>query len=56
MSSLEIKSDKEIDWLDNNSFLTLKKKIDKEFFYTLAASNFEDLKQIEKKISKIESG
>ncbi len=55
LCSLEIKSNKEIDWLDNNNFLTLKKKIDKDFFYTLAASNFEDLKQIEEKISKVES-
>ena len=55
LSSLEIKSSKEIDWLDNNSFLTLKKKIDNDFFYTLTAYNFEDLKKIESEISKNET-
>lgn len=55
LSSLEIKSSKEINWLDNNSFLTLKKKIDNDFFYTLTAYNFEDLKKIESEISKNET-
>ena len=55
LSSLEIKTNEEIDWLENSNLLTLKKKIDKDFFYTFAANNFEDLKQIEKRISKIES-
>ena len=51
LSSLEIKTNKEIDWLDNNSFLNLKKKMDDQFFYTLIASNFEDLKKIENQLS-----
>ena len=55
LSSLEIKTNEEIDWLENSNLLTLKKKIDKDFFYTFAANNFEDLKQIEKIIFKIES-
>tara|TARA_B100000902_G_C27294601_1_gene909181 strand:+ start:53 stop:607 length:555 start_codon:yes stop_codon:yes gene_type:complete len=55
LSSLEIKSSKEINWLDNNSFLTLKKKINNDFFYTLTANNFEDLKKIEIEISKSET-
>ena len=55
LSSLEIKSSKEINWLDDNSFLTLKKKIDNDFFYTLTAYNFEDLRKIENEISKNES-
>ncbi len=52
LSALEIQSSKEIDWLNKNSFLTLKKKTDNSFFYTLAAYSFEDLKKIEKEISK----
>jgi len=55
LSSLEIKSSKEINWLDSNSFLTLKKKINNDFFYTLTANNFEDLKKIENEISKNET-
>ena len=50
---MEIKTNEEIDWLENSNLLTLKK--DKDIFYTFAANNFEDLKQIEKRISKIES-
>ena len=33
LSSLEIQSTKEIEWLDKSNFLTLKKKIDDNFFY-----------------------
>lgn len=55
LSSLEIQSTKEIEWLDKSNFLTLKKKIDDNFFYTLAAYRFEELKEIENEISKNES-
>ena len=55
LSSLEIQSNKEIEWLDKSNFLTLKKKIDDNFFYTLAAYRFEELKEIENEISKNES-
>tara|TARA_B100001093_G_C26807805_1_gene1006233 strand:- start:889 stop:1482 length:594 start_codon:yes stop_codon:yes gene_type:complete len=55
LSSLEIKSSKEINWLDSNSFLILKKKVNNDFFYTLTANNFEDLKKIENEISKNET-
>tara|TARA_S200000501_G_scaffold378863_1_gene444317 strand:- start:115 stop:708 length:594 start_codon:yes stop_codon:yes gene_type:complete len=55
LSSLEIKSNAEINWLDSSSLLTLKKKIDNDFFYTLTTNNFEELKKIENEISKSES-
>ncbi len=55
LSSLEIESTKELEWLDKNRLLTLKKKIDNKFFYTLAAYEFEDLKKIEKEITKNDS-
>ena len=55
LSSLEIQSTKEIEWLEKSNFLTLKKKIDDNFFYTLAAYRFEELKEIENEISKNES-
>ena len=55
LSSLEIRSNKEIDWIDSSTYLTLKKKIDNNFFYTLTAYSFGDLKKIEKEISKNES-
>ena len=55
LSSLEIQSTKEIEWLDKSNFLTLKKKIDDNFFYTLAAYRFEELKEIENEISKNDS-
>lgn len=52
LSSLEIKTNKEINWIDNNDLLILKKKIDNDFYYTLATNNFENLKKIENEISK----
>ena len=55
LSSLEIQSTKEIEWLEKSNFLTLKKKIGDNFFYTLAAYRFEELKEIENEISKNES-
>ena len=55
LSSLDIESTKELEWLDKNRLLTLKKKIDNKFFYTLAAYEFEDLKKIEKEIAKNDS-
>ena len=55
LSSLEIKANKEINWLDKNNFLNLKKKIDNEFYYTLTTNNFEDLKEIENELSGNES-
>ena len=55
MSSLEIKANKEINWLDKSNFLNLKKKIDNEFYYTLTTNNFEDLKKIENELSENES-
>ena len=51
LSSLEIKANKEINWLDKSKFLNLKKKIDNEFYYTLTTNNFEDLKEIESELS-----
>ena len=51
LSSLEIKANKEINWLDKSNFLNLKKKIDNEFYYTLTTNNFEDLKEIENELS-----
>ena len=51
LSSLEIKTNKEINWLDKSNFLNLKKKIDNEFYYTLTTNNFEDLKEIENELS-----
>ena len=55
LSSLEIKANKEINWLDKSNFLNLKKKIDNEFYYTLITNNFEDLKKIENELSRNES-
>ena len=55
LSSLEIRSNKEIEWIDSSTYLTLKKKIDNNFFYTLTAYSFGDLKKIENEISKNES-
>ena len=55
LSSLEIKANKEINWLDKSNFLNLKKKIDNEFYYTLTTNNFEDLKEIENELSENES-
>lgn len=55
LSSLEIKTNKEIDWLNNSSFLNLKKKMDDQFYYTLITSNFEDLKKIENQLSENDS-
>ena len=55
LSSLEIKANKEINWLDKSNFLNLKKKIDNEFYYTLTTNNFEDLKKIENELSGNES-
>jgi uncharacterized membrane protein YhiD involved in acid resistance len=55
LSSLEIKANKEINWLDKSNFLNLKKKIDNEFYYTLTTNNFEDLKKIENELSENES-
>jgi hypothetical protein len=51
LSSLEIKANKEINWLDKSKFLNLKKRIDNEFYYTLTTNNFEDLKEIENELS-----
>ena len=55
LSSLEIKTNKEIDWLNNSSFLNLKKKMDDQFYYTLITSNFEDLKKIQNQLSENDS-
>ena len=50
--TLEIESKKEIDKLDESKFLISKSKNNEIYYYTLASSNFNDLKLILNEVKK----
>lgn len=52
LSTLEVKSSKEIPLLENCKELNLKKSSEREYQYILNSNNFETLKKIQKQINK----
>lgn len=55
LSTLEIKTNKEIELLDNSNLLNLKKKSENQFHYVLTSNDFNNLREIESKLSKSDS-